>query len=176
MTTVCDPDTFCPTGCVGSLIFRAFEPSDLDAIVLQPRQAMKLGQLREPAIAAAIAGSGMAYTVRQNMSEPWHLRPVLAIVGLHPLWAHRGHAWALIGAAMPRTAWPAFSRHCGRLMDWYAAQGWFRIDALCDVDFPAAHRWVRLLGFTDLRIEEYASAEGDALTCKRLRLPQEGGA
>jgi RimJ/RimL family protein N-acetyltransferase len=71
---------------------------------------------------------------------------VVACVGIVEAWKGRGMAWALLGNDVGADCMRAITK---KTMRWMKEQDRFtRIETTCDVDFPQAHRWLRLMGFS----------------------------
>ena len=68
---------------------------------------------------------------------------IQACLGLIEHWAGRAEAWALLGEGC-RSVLPALHR---KIRGYLGECPYNRIDAAVPVEFVAAHRWVRMLGF-----------------------------
>ena len=111
--------------------FRAFEPSDLAALNLQPQQAMEMGALpgwRE--LGDMLHGAGPAWTGRIGG----------AAIG-------RAEAWCFLSDGIPRRAWTALHRAVAARVPQLAALGVHRVEASTAVGWPPGRRWLELLGF-----------------------------
>jgi hypothetical protein len=68
----------------------------------------------------------------------------VACAGISEIWASRGHAWALISADAGKH-FILVTRAVKRAI---SVSGFDRIEMDVSCDFPEAHRWAKLLGFT----------------------------
>lgn len=67
-----------------------------------------------------------------------------ACAGIYEIWDNRGHAWAMLSS----NAGDNFLLITRAVKRALSVAHWARIEMDVACDFPAAHRWAKLLGFT----------------------------
>lgn len=83
----------------------------------------------------------------------------LGSFGLHPVHAYRGVVWALIKPSNP-VNFLKFHRCAARVLAGWK-EDYRRIEAYVDPDFPAAVRWIKLLGFrVECELKPYFFPDG----------------
>jgi hypothetical protein len=114
----------------------AFRPAHLDRLRLQPAQAHFGAELLKPGYADMLRqGSSFSAVAGDD---------VLACAGVSEVWEGRAVAWALVSEAAGRHMLGIHRATAGFL----AQAAYRRIEATVDEGFEAAHRWLRLLGFS----------------------------
>ena len=114
-----------------------FHPAHLKALVLQPHQAFMGSQVASDGYGQVLADApGVAYT---GMADG----RIIACAGVMEIWAGRGAAWAFLAQDKPET-FRQVHRAVKLFLD---SSAMTRIEAYVDTDFPAAYRWMKLLGF-----------------------------
>jgi hypothetical protein len=68
---------------------------------------------------------------------------VLAVAGVVRIWPGRWQAWAFVGGAVGPAGFLAVHR---AVLGYLERSDAPRIEASCEQDFDAAHRWLRMLG------------------------------
>lgn len=116
-----------------------FEPAHLTRLVARPEQAGDAARLGGGAMDAAERGP--AYTIVDGKEED---SPVLCCAGLVVNGPDHASAWALFADGMRPAQWAHVTRAIGGVLD---AADYQRIDLGVRLDFPAAHRFARHLGF-----------------------------
>lgn len=114
--------------------FRACRPDDIRSLEVQPEQ--RLGQ--EYVIANGLvdaAATGLSYS-------GWLDGRCIAVGGLVPQWDGHGVAWLMASL----DAGPEMLRLTRFTRGLFAVSPYRRISVTVACDFPAAHRWARLLG------------------------------
>ena len=130
---------------------RPFHPADLAVIKLQPAQ-MYLSEWVTKDQAEALA-EYPSYTAFDGPSA-------VAAAGIVPMWQGRAMAWAFIASIGPQR-FIRVHRAVKHFLDGCFIQ---RIEMTVDSDFPAGHRWARLLGF-ELEAERMQSYAPDGHDC-----------
>lgn len=74
----------------------------------------------------------------------WEGWRCIAAAGVFTVWPGRAVAWAVLSKHAARHLLP-ITRRCLYMLDHYNAK---RIEMTCRSDFPEAHRWAILMGFT----------------------------
>jgi hypothetical protein len=113
-----------------------FRPEHALAVRLQPMQVQEgppVGQKE----AEALASQGRGYSAIGDDGT------VYAVAGILPQWEGRAIAWALIAY----NAGPHMLRITREIRKFLNGCGFERIEASVDALFPAAARWVEMLGF-----------------------------
>lgn len=92
---------------------------------------------------------------------------VMGAAGVIEQWSGRGTAWALIGDTGPKD-FISIHRAVLRFLDVCYLK---RVELTADCDFPAAHRWARMLGFNleCERMVAYAPSGKDCSLYARIR-------
>jgi hypothetical protein len=143
------------------MIIEPLAPAHLQAMQLQPAQAALAPLAADRAYAEMLAGAGPAFAGRIGDM-------VVGCAGVVLLSAHRGHAWALIGAAAP-AHFLAIHRAAAAFLAGLDLQ---RVETAVACDFAAGQRWVRMLGFArEGRMRAYDAGGGDADLFARVRMP-----
>lgn len=114
----------------------AFEPRHLEALMLQPSQAIMQPMLADPSYGPSLAEAGPAYSAV-------HGDAVFACAGIIPQWNGRAVAWALIASEAGRHM-VTIHKAVRRALDLHKFR---RIETAVASDFEQGHRWARLLGF-----------------------------
>jgi len=118
------------------VIVRAFAPSDLMMIALQPHQRSLTVEVATPKYAEELAKHGEAFTVADDGQ-------IVAVIGLITQWDGCARAYAFLGQNAG-----ARMLHITRKVNAYLANSAIRrVEAAVQDDFTAGHRWARLLGF-----------------------------
>ena len=115
---------------------RGFRPGDLQVLALQPAQAISAEDMAKPEYAVELQRAGPCYTVTR-------VGEVIACAGV--VWKHpaHGHAWALLSAE----AGSCMLGMTRAIRRWLRFHNTGRIETAIDCEFPAAIRWIELLGF-----------------------------
>lgn len=71
---------------------------------------------------------------------------IVGAAGIVPQWTGRAIAWAAF-SPFKRREWPVVTRKVESVLAIAHARGYRRIEAYVAGGFPAAHRWIRRLGF-----------------------------
>lgn len=133
-------------------------PADILSIKVQPQQRDALLAFSDPSAAEVMAAS-LAHAA-------YFEGRCIAAAGVTPKWPGSGTAWAILsedaGAHMLE-----ITRRCQHML---SVAPFRRLEAYAACDFPAAHRWLRLLGFTleVARAERYTPDGHDAAIFKRI--------
>lgn len=132
-------------------------PEHLAALRIQQAQAYMEPLMRSPDYARELsAGDARTWT---------HGGDVVGIGGVVPIWPGRACAWALVSAGAGRCM-TALTRSAGAFL---SASGVRRLEAYVDPDFHAAHRWMRMLGFTlEARMSAFKPDGSPALLYARI--------
>tara|TARA_R110000803_G_scaffold58798_5_gene117050 strand:+ start:182 stop:601 length:420 start_codon:yes stop_codon:yes gene_type:complete len=139
------------------MIFVPFEAGHLHQLKLQPAQAYLSSAVTEEELGLEQHPSHTA----MRGSE------VLGCAGVIEQWEGRGTAWALIGETGPKD-FITIHRAVKRFLDVCYFK---RIELTVDCDFPAGHRWAKMLGF-DMECERmvaYGPKEKDASLYSRVQ-------
>lgn len=115
---------------------RGFRPDDLQVIALQPAQAVAVEEMARPEYAVELQRHGPCFTVTRTGE-------VIACIGVVWKYPTHGHAWALLSAEAG-SCMLGITRAVRRWLRFHNAG---RIETAVDCDFPAAIRWVEMLGF-----------------------------
>lgn len=115
-----------------------FQPEHMAALRahLQPKQAVHKEQCTVAFGQQLVESGCLTWTAIAGDT-------VLGAFGIIPVWDGRAHVWAYVTTDAARHML-AISRAIGRQL---AASGFRRYEAEVSDDFPAAHRWIRMLGF-----------------------------
>lgn len=118
------------------MIITPYQPTHLDALMLQPAQEMARPLLADPEYRKALAVPGMAFSALDGDR-------VLCCAGLIQYWEGRAEAWALMGQDLKRD----FLRIHYATRRFLDVCGFRRIEATVDPDFGCARAWIEALGF-----------------------------
>ncbi len=134
-----------------------FQASHLDELAEQPATAYLRPYIDRSQL-AALEGT-LAFT------GFWNGR-LVGCAGIFEHWQGRGEAWAFL-ARDCKPAFPAIHRAAQRLLEVCPFR---RVEAAVACDFPAAIRWVRLLGFRreTIRLKGYGPEGRDYVIYARL--------
>ena len=111
-----------------------FQADHLEQLPLQDSQMHLSGWVSEEQ--GIVLEGSPSYTAIHD-GEP------IAVAGILPCWHGRAIAWAFLSDIGPRD-FLMIHRAVERFLD---NCGFNRVEISVDCDFPAAHRWARLLGF-----------------------------
>lgn len=141
------------------MIVRAFDPDDIEKLLLQPAQAY---------LRPMIAGRGYGEALAQG--EAWtgiEAGRIVACGGVCPLHGFMGNAWAMIAADL-KHSFLIVHRVALRVLDAYPAS---RIEAHIDCGFANGHRWAKALGFEleAPRMRKFTPDGRDAALYARIR-------
>jgi hypothetical protein len=112
-----------------------FIASHAASIVLQPMQ--RFGPVISDADARTLEAVGPCYSALGDDGR------VLACAGLIPQWEGRALAWGMVA----HDAGPHLVRITREVRRFLASCGYARVEAAVDALFPAAIRWIEMLGF-----------------------------
>lgn len=127
------------------MIVRAFDPADIDRIVLQPTQAATR-PLLDPRWVATLAGGGPAYTAEEAGR-------IVACAGF--LEGERGALlWSFLCDRAPMRR---LTKMAWRLL---AVHPYPKVVATTAIDFPQGCRWLEMLGFRAAEIIPEMGADG----------------
>ena len=129
---------------------RGFLPADLVGFTPRPEQAMQLVQLPDwQNWGDRIADAGPAWTITIADAPVVLAGAIVTEPGL-------AYLWSLIGNNLPARAWPAiYAAIAGRLPQ-IAALGCYFAHADAADGFPAAHQFIRRLGFTPTGVRVFS--------------------
>lgn len=141
------------------MLVRAFDPDDIEKLLLQPAQAY---------LRPLISGRGYGEALAQG--EAWtgvDDGRIVACGGVCPLHGFMGNAWAMIAADL-KHSFLIVHRVALRVLDAYPAN---RIEAHIDCGFVNGHRWARALGFEieARRMRKFTPDGRDAALYARVR-------
>lgn len=138
------------------MIFIPYRPEHLAQIALQPAQRAASAVIKE-GYAESLAVPGMAWSASNESGE------ILGCAGMVPQWEGRVIAWALLGVAIPKRAWPTIAKKIAREFNAALADhGRHRVEITVPVNFGAGCRLARLLGFEiEGRLRAYAPDGSD---------------
>lgn len=93
---------------------------------------------------------------------------VLGCAGIVPLWEGRAHLWSYLSKNINKTQMIAIHRAALRGIEMRTEK---RLEATCDVNFKAGHRWLKMLGFQMEceRMRSYRPDGGDEALYSRIR-------
>lgn len=115
---------------------RPFEATDLLLIDLQPGQCKPEFRLDEQYGQWLKENSYCAYTIE-------HEGAVVAVGGAIELWPGRAEVWLLLDKRAGRI----MSSVHRRVLRFITALPHHRVETGCEIDWPEAHRWLKMLGF-----------------------------
>lgn len=115
---------------------RSFRPDDLRALTLQPAQALSTEDMLRPEYPIELQKAGPCFTVTR-------VGEVVACIGVVWKYPTHGHAWAMLSVEAG-CCMLGITRGVRR---WLRFHNTGRIETAVDCDFPAAIRWVEMLGF-----------------------------
>lgn len=118
------------------MIVRQFVPADLMLLALQPHQRSIAQEVATASYATELAKHGESFTVYDGTD-------VVAVIGLINQWEGCARAYAFMSGDAGKHML-ALTR---QVRDFLANSTIRRIEAAVQDDFPAGHRWARLLGF-----------------------------
>lgn len=131
------------------MIIRAFQPADLLAIDVQPRQSDQAGE--------------MTIAQGERMAGDWAWTAeidgrAVCCAGLWHVYGETAIAWAF----MAEDAGPHLLAVTRKARKAIAAAPWRRLEATATPDWPAANRWLALLGFRNRgRVQHWGPAAVD---------------
>ena len=133
---------------------------DVLAIKVQPAQRNALLAFGEP---------GADAVMRESIAHAAYLgNECIAAAGITPKWPGSATAWAVLSVeAGPHL--PAITIRCAAML---SAAPFKRIEATAACDFPAAARWLKLLGFEleTVRARSYTPDGQDVSIFARVKL------
>lgn len=113
--------------------FRAYH---LRQLLAEPAHEYMRPMLSDPSHGATLEQADASFTAIENGR-------VVGCGGIMPVWAGRAIAWSVLSANSGPCMVPIHIV-TRRLLRMRSER---RIEATCDADFKAGHRWLRLLGF-----------------------------
>lgn len=116
---------------------KPFRSDHLRQLLLQPANYYMRPMLSDPSYASVLEQQDASFAVLSDDGL------VIGCGGIFPLWAGRALAWSVLAANSGRYMVP-IHLITRRLLRMRSER---RIEATCDSDFKAAHRWLLLLGF-----------------------------
>jgi hypothetical protein len=137
-----------------------YKPEHLQRMSLQEAQAY-LSAWVTPDMAKALGDGLVACSALEGDD-------VLGCAGIIPIWAGRAVAWAYLAPDIG-TRFVQIHRAVKKVIEGCYVQ---RLEATADADFPAANRWLRMLGFqleTPEPMRAYTPAGTDCFLYARVR-------
>lgn len=117
-------------------MIRRFEAGDVSALLNHGGQEYLTAGM-DPAAIARFAGIGQHFTVEHPEAG------IIGCLGILPISDIRGACWALLQGGKPQY-FVSVHRAARQIID---ASDHARLEAYIDPTFPAAVRWVKILGF-----------------------------
>lgn len=127
-----------------------FRAAHLALLDVQQAQRDLRAQLGDPAYGDALAATQWAFTALEG-------EKVLGCGGVHRVWEGRGVAWALVSTH----AGPHFRAIHRAVAGFFEQCDLRRIEMVVDANFPAGHRWAKMLGMTAEGVMRGYSPAGD---------------